>query len=57
MFNIFIVWTDGTPKTWYDRVKTKAGAQRIISGFEKSEPGYLSDYTVSVEPTQKENAK
>lgn len=53
MFNIFIVWTDGTPKTWYDRVKTKAGAQRIISGFEKSEPGYLADYTVSVEPITK----
>ncbi|MET3689843.1 hypothetical protein ABIC37_005393 [Priestia megaterium] len=57
MFNIFIVWTDGTPKTWYDRVKTEVGAERIKAAFAKTEPGYLTEFTVSVEPKKKENAK
>lgn len=53
MFNIFIVWTDGTPKTWYDRVKTRAKAEQIKQSFAKTEPGYLKEYTVSVEPKTK----
>ncbi|MED4116592.1 hypothetical protein P4661_27530 [Priestia megaterium] len=53
MFNIFIVWTDGTPKTWYDRVKTKVGAERIKNAFAETEPGYLTEFTVSVEPITK----
>lgn len=47
--NVYIEWTDGSPRTWYLDVKNIEAVEDIKKSFEETEPGYLTEFVVTAE--------